>query len=256
VPPAKSVALSRLRDSAPLEYAPNNEQGVIFLFSQVARKKYGLRIERIQAGYPDCIAIRQGKRIRIEFEYRSRNFVQHKHDPKKCDWIVCWIHDWPAAPKHLRVIELRTDFGHGFNVWFQPVSGDYGEHLSRSKSAACWTVPSQAMVGDLLLYYRTAPQSYVADIFKLSSPVRREKWKPSTRKDWMGGIRRVCTLKTPLHFSEMKTHPTLRHAGFVRGGMQGRYRASDHWPELFRMIVGRNPPVARLLAKFGPDRIA
>ena len=108
---------SRL-DGAPLDYAPENEQGVVFLFSQLARKSYGLRVERVQTGYPDCIAYKRGKRIRIEFEYRSRNFRQQKHDPKLCDWIVCWEHNWPGVPKRLRVVELRRDFGLGFNVWF------------------------------------------------------------------------------------------------------------------------------------------
>ncbi|HKV93584.1 MAG TPA: hypothetical protein VJW20_13640 [Candidatus Angelobacter sp.] len=28
------------------------------------------------------------------------------HDPKKCDVIVCWVHNWPECPKHIEVIEL------------------------------------------------------------------------------------------------------------------------------------------------------
>jgi hypothetical protein len=75
------------------------------------------RVEKVRAGYPDCIAYSQGKRIRIEFEYRSRNFRVHKHRLRACDWIVCWIHDWPEKPKNLRVVELRKEYGLVFNVW-------------------------------------------------------------------------------------------------------------------------------------------
>lgn len=57
-----------------MDYAPDNEQGVVFLFSHLARKKFGLRVERVQTGFPDCIAYRGDKRIRIEFEFKSKNF--------------------------------------------------------------------------------------------------------------------------------------------------------------------------------------
>jgi len=38
------------------------------------------------------------KRVFIEFEFNSRNFVTHKHDPKLCDILVCWEHDWKDCP--------------------------------------------------------------------------------------------------------------------------------------------------------------
>ena len=93
-----------------MNYPPENELGVVFLFSRLARK-LGFEIDEIRPFYPDCIAYRDNKRVRIEFEYRSSNFARHRHDPKKCDYIVCWVHDWPAAP--LPVLELRDDFGLG-----------------------------------------------------------------------------------------------------------------------------------------------
>jgi len=38
---------------------------------------------------------RPGKRQRekVEFELFSRNFMEHQHDPKGCDIIVCWVHN-------------------------------------------------------------------------------------------------------------------------------------------------------------------
>jgi hypothetical protein len=245
---------SRLPDGAPLDYSPNNEQGVVFLFSHLARK-FGLRVERVQTGFPDCIAYKDGKRIRIEFEYQSRNFKQHKHRVSGCDWLVCWIHNWPGVPERLRVVELRREFGLGFNVWFQPVGGEYVETLAGIQSDDSWSVPPQAGLGDLLLFYRTAPESSVRDIFRVATPVGHVKavWKPGL--DYMAAIRRVCTLEAPLELAQMRDHKVVCNAGFVRGQMQGRYRATEYWPELHRMIVRRNPSIERVLRKYGPDRV-
>src|SRR5207249_11051768 len=78
-------------------------------------------------------------------------------------------------------------------------------------------------------------------------------WKAG--KDYMAPIRRVCTLKAPLHLRELREHPVVRFAGFVRGGMRGRYRASSYWPDLHRMIVARNPSARSLLSRYGPARL-
>ena len=90
-----------------LVYSPTNENGVIFLFGKVM-EDLNMYIEEIKPGFPDCIGRRfTGKgweRVYIEFEYKSSNFDLHKHDPKDCDIIVCWEHDWNQCP--LEVIEL------------------------------------------------------------------------------------------------------------------------------------------------------
>jgi hypothetical protein len=96
-----------------LRHAPINEQGVVFLFAMVSRE-LGFNIESVQQGFPDC----EGKYIfdykknlwakaRIEFEYRASNFEQHGHDPNQCDFIVCWLNDWPDCP--VNVIELKAE---------------------------------------------------------------------------------------------------------------------------------------------------
>lgn len=95
-----------------LRHAPINEQGVVYLFGIVSHE-LGLIVEAVQAGFPDCEAKRcvnskdnRWQRVRIEFEFRSRNFVDHGHNPAGADLIVCWEHNWPECP--LEVIELRT----------------------------------------------------------------------------------------------------------------------------------------------------
>ncbi len=93
-----------------LRHQPVNEQGVVFLFGMVA-KELGYMVEAVQAGFPDCEAKRQvgpnkWQRVRIEFEFESREFRAHGHPEDGCDVIVCWRHNWPECP--LEVVELAT----------------------------------------------------------------------------------------------------------------------------------------------------
>lgn len=92
-------------------HEPLNEQGVIFAFGTVARR-LGFAVLRFQPGFPDCEALRevvkgQLQRMRIEFEFESKNFLRHGHKPAGCDAIVCWRHNWKECPGHIEVIELR-----------------------------------------------------------------------------------------------------------------------------------------------------
>lgn len=92
-----------------LIYGPLNENGVIFLFSKI-HDKLGINIEAIQPSFPDAKGRRKARKgwedIWVEFEYKSSQFKIHNHDPKECDVIVCWEHDWKDCP--IEVIELKT----------------------------------------------------------------------------------------------------------------------------------------------------
>ncbi len=95
---------------------PVNEAGVIYLFGTLA-EQLGFSVEAVRPAFPDCIAKRRVGRdewenSRIEFEYESRNFRQHRHDPAGCDVIVCWTHNWPECPENLEVMALREVVGH------------------------------------------------------------------------------------------------------------------------------------------------
>jgi len=93
-----------------LAYEPVNEMGVMALFCMLSRQ-LGFVLESVQAGFPDCeakIEVEPGRwqHFRIEFEYESRNFKDHRHDAEKCDLIVCWRHNWKDCPPNLQVLEL------------------------------------------------------------------------------------------------------------------------------------------------------
>lgn len=70
-------------------------------------------MEAVQAGFPDCEAKRpigpgQWQRVRIEFEYESRNFRDHGHPVDGCDVIICWRHNWFECQARLEVVELES----------------------------------------------------------------------------------------------------------------------------------------------------
>jgi hypothetical protein len=98
-----------------LAHEPVNESGVIFLFGMVALR-LGFVVLHLQPGFPDCEAIRETlrgvwQRVRIEFEFESRNFLRHRHKKEGCDMIVCWKHNWPECPANIEVLELSKVLG-------------------------------------------------------------------------------------------------------------------------------------------------
>lgn len=98
-----------------LVYSPVNEQGVVFLFGRIL-DDLNMYIEEVRTKYPDCVARRYTgrgwERVYIEFEYLSSNFIEHRHDPKECDIIVCWEDNLTAEDKMkipgVEIIELKS----------------------------------------------------------------------------------------------------------------------------------------------------
>ena len=93
-----------------LLHEPVNEQGVVLLFGMVF-SELGYAIEIVKPEFPDCIAKRRIKGgnlelVRIEFEFESRNFLEHGHSVDDCDVIVCWRHNWTECPSTIQVLEL------------------------------------------------------------------------------------------------------------------------------------------------------
>jgi len=245
--------------NAPLQYAPENELGVVFLFSKIARHLQ-FRVEMIRAAYPDCIAYRHAgdreKLVRIEFELRSSNFRAHKHDAKECDCIVCWDHDWPSVPGHIEVIELKRYFGVPFKVWIQVAIKSQWHHLD--KGTQNWALSKRVTTGDLLLMYRGYPECAITDIFRFTGHELTEgeaDWREGTC--FGGEIKRLCHLDAPIFLSDFRAHKVLKTAAFVRGNMQGTggLLVSEYWPYLHYMIHERNPKARRILARYAPETI-
>lgn len=100
-------------------WEPSNEQQVVLLFGMLlALKRFGepLCIEKCDTAFPDCVAINAvtGERIKIEFEFRSSAFREHKrewlllkkNDPSARWMVVCWEHDLKNDSDILSGIEV------------------------------------------------------------------------------------------------------------------------------------------------------
>jgi len=246
---------------APLNQLPENEPGVVFLFAKL-QEKFGVRVDSIQEGFPDCIArkIRGGRSrpIRIEFEYQSKNFKLHRHPVNKCDWIVCWEHNWHEVPKRLRVTELRREFGLGWTVWLNPKSTEWYEGWDKCRKPILDSIPKQAHVGDLLLIYFRKPMSeiaFVSVIKELKRDAGGRKSGHSGKTDWWAKTKKLCKLESPISLERIKADKELKRAGFVRGNCQARQNITAFWPELYRLIISRNPQAKKVLREYAPERM-
>jgi hypothetical protein len=237
--------------------APKNEKELVALFASLSSSHLGFSIRKIRRRFPDCIAYRGGQRLRIEFEFQSRNFKSHHHRASGCDLIVCWHDNWgDAAPARLEILELRTLFNSCFNVWFQPCAGQYAEQIGEIGFKDHWSVPSRGNVGDLILMYRTRPDAFFGDLFQIDSPVKRVRAGWKNGYDWMADITRVGTLNHPVTWDQMKAEKRLKHAGFMNGAMAGRPPvAPADWRVLVEMIVSRNHFLSWLKTDFNPSHV-
>lgn len=104
-----------------LSFEPSNEAGVIFLFGRFFDVLGFSEITDVQEPFPDITAIKDGKEVAIEAEFRSSNFVAHKHDPSAVSFVVCWIDDSTLS---VPTIELKTELAR-FHM---------GDHLASKKS--------------------------------------------------------------------------------------------------------------------------
>jgi hypothetical protein len=86
-------------------FIPKNEISVRELFAQRAAR-LGYRILESRAAFPDYVLERDGERLFAEAEYRTSDFLRHRHDLSRCDLILVWEHDLPYMP--IPVLELKT----------------------------------------------------------------------------------------------------------------------------------------------------
>jgi hypothetical protein len=244
-----------------MHFAPVNEQGVVLLFADYARRR-GWKVKEVRQAFPDCIVeTSTGDELRIEFEFHAKSFKTHGHDAKKCDIVVCWVNDWPDRPKGLKVVELCREYGFGFNVWHQAVKGEYSRKLE-GWDHIFWSVDPRAHVGDLVLFYHARPKKRIGDIFEITSEPTRErnaKWKkdfPSLKSsdDYECKMRLVARLQTPLNLSEIDRHPVLGYSLIVRRRMIGRGAWTPHyWWDLYQAIGERNPSLIKTLSGYSPQ---
>lgn len=92
-----------------MTFVPRSELNVREVFAQRA-ERLGYRIVESRAAFPDYLLEHEGDRIFAEAEFRTSNFLRHRHDLARCDLIIVWEHDLPSMP--MPVLELKTDALH------------------------------------------------------------------------------------------------------------------------------------------------
>ncbi|MCJ7783183.1 MAG: hypothetical protein MUP41_04575 [Desulfobacterales bacterium] len=244
-----------------MQYAPEGELGVVYLFSKLQRKLGYLSIVRLGDAFPDCEAIKLGgKRVQIEFEFRSGNFLpQHGEDGlKKVNEIVCWEDNWPPAKRGLlqkhrvAIIELRDLLGLGRNIWFHVIKKryheSYMEDLLHGPKTLALPCHKSAKKGDLLLDYFGAPMSFLKGIELLTSDAYRTK---SRRFKYRSEIRRIGILNNEIHMNRMKSEKSLVGAFFFKqAGLMGSPRITEYWPQLSALILRLNPQIKSKIRKY------
>ncbi|MGH9421883.1 MAG: hypothetical protein ACRD3J_18045 [Thermoanaerobaculia bacterium] len=72
--------------------------------------RLGYRILESRIPFPDYILGFGSRRILAEAEFKTSDFLRHKHDLTRCDLIVVWKHDLPYMP--VPVLELESESIH------------------------------------------------------------------------------------------------------------------------------------------------
>lgn len=109
-PPQIPPPLERVEPLHPLGilFEPKYEQEVVYLFSAFHRELGFPYIIKIRNEFPDAVVIDEKKDIkRIEFEVRASDFIQHGHDKRGCDFIICWENDLESIGDLPQVIPLK-----------------------------------------------------------------------------------------------------------------------------------------------------
>lgn len=138
----------------------------------------------------------------------------------------------------------------GWRVWIQPYREEWYEGLDESMEEGFWSVPRKAQKGDLVICYVSYRWSCFAHIAEIASqPVyRRAEFRAGLA--YMAHLRPVCRLDDPVRFRELRTHPVLKKANFVRAGVVMGFDATPFWPHLRRLIVQKNRTVGTPLATY------
>lgn len=88
-----------------LAFAPRNEMNVREIFAaQAADLGYTILESRI--AFPDYILGVGRRRLLAEAEFKTSDFLRHRHDIGRCDLIVVWRHDLTYMP--VPVLELMS----------------------------------------------------------------------------------------------------------------------------------------------------
>jgi hypothetical protein len=110
-------------------FVPRSELNVREIFAQRA-DHLGYRIIESRAAFPDYLLEHEGERILAEAEFRTSDFLRHRHDLARCDLVIVWEHDLASMP--IPVLELKTNSLHVIRRRGRPPTTSSGLHRQRA----------------------------------------------------------------------------------------------------------------------------
>lgn len=244
-----------LKNVVGMDYEPRNEAGVIILFSIVMKQLGFSGIVEAQGKFPDCIARRQGKKVMIEFEYDSKNFITHNHlkelGRRKCT-VVCWEDNWQKPPSRVSIISLSKELGLSNRVRLSHAQDKENlRFLDTTRAKTCnWSMPAKTKKRDLLLVWRSGPkQSRFHDIFEAL-----ENAVPKHGYSGYGRCKIISHLENPVTLQDIKNHNVLGKLSIKESQffMGSNTDLTPYWPWLYQIIIDRNPKLKKVLSPFSP----
>mgnify|MGYP001419927624 CR=1 FL=1 len=130
-----------------------------------------------------------------------------------------------------------------FDVWLVSISGDFREEVSnireKTEDGCPWSAPRRALKGDLILMYRTSPDSRIQDIFVLAELAKFHPEGWGEGPTWMAPYRRVAKLEKPITLDNFKQRKNkkLKKLEYL---LRGRQKISKYWPDLYEFILKQN----------------
>lgn len=98
-----------------LLYEPTYEHEVMILFGLlIPYLRDNFVIDQYPGTFPDCIALRNGQRVGIEFEVEASGFYDHEDEENlsECNLLVCWRNDIPHKTTSRDGVETLNVKGH------------------------------------------------------------------------------------------------------------------------------------------------
>ena len=248
-------SLFPLKNVLGMDNEPRNEAGVIILFTLAMNRLGFSGVVEAQGNFPDCIARRRGKRLMVEFEYKSKHFITHGHleklGKKKCT-IVCWEDNWQKPPRNISIISLSRELGLSNRVRLAHAKNeDNIRFLDQTrKKTTTWSMPAGTRKGDLVIVWRSGPkQSKFYDIFQAL-----EDAAPKHGYSGYGNCKIICHLKNPITMKDIRDHKELGRSPMIKSAffMGSNKELTPYWTWLYQLVVERNPEVKRGLKGFAP----
>lgn len=72
-------------------------------------EKLGFEVLKSQDAFPHYVLSSDGKPVRAHAVVRSSDFKKEDLDFTACDSIICWVHDWDAAPLPVLALSQHYD---------------------------------------------------------------------------------------------------------------------------------------------------